>query len=1165
MIFNNQVKKIEKIAKKVESYDSSMSKLTNEELQNKTKEFKERLKTESLDDILPEAFAVCREAGWRILGKKPYFVQVMGGIALHKGNIAQIYTGEGKSVPVDSDIPTPSGWRKAKDLKIGDIVFSKNGQPTTITGVYPQGSINTYEVILSDGRTVKCNNEHLWSIYENNEFKTVNTQYMIDKGTISNEKYTFYLPVCEPVVYSKKELPVEPYIYANILISKNYDNICPDYKTASIKQRKELIRGLINKNGKVDGQNLIINVENNKLKDDILEVIYSLGYICYSESTNIILPLSKEANSDFILNIEKELPHKDNKIAIAAIIDLKINTEQVCFTVDNFEHLFLVGQYVVTHNTLTETLPAYLNALTGKGVHIVTVNDYLAKRDMVEMGKVFRFLGLTVSLIYPQMDPEEKRKAYACDIVYGTNKEFGFDYLRDNMASRLQDTFQKELNYAIIDEVDSILIDEARTPLIISGQGQESTDIYKQADACVRTLKRGEDPKDLTKIESIMENMENRELTPEEIEKKGDYFVKEKEGTVILTDRGISKIEKYFGIENFGSIENTMLSHHINQALKAHNIMHRDKNYIVKDGTVQLVDDFTGRVLDGRRYSDGLHQAIEAKEGVEIQKENNTLATISLQNYFRLYNKISGMTGTAATEKTEFKDIYGLDVVCIPPNKPVIRKDMNDKIYQTEKGKFIAIVEDIKERAKTGQPILIGTPDIEQSEKLSRILKKNGIKHNLLNAKNNEQEAGIVAEAGTFGAITIATNMAGRGTDIMLGGNPEYRAREEMIREGISDENIEIAMNMLPPTTDEEKELKNHYKELLRKNKEICEDEAKKVKSVGGLHVIGTAKHESRRIDNQLRGRSGRQGDPGSSQFFISLEDDIIRMFAGDKIKNMIATLGLPEETAIENKQLTKSVEMAQKRFELKNFEARKSTLEYDDVNNGQRKTIYALRREILEGKDIDDKIKGMIEFAQNNMIEKYIPEKTVTQEQVFELNEALKQFFKTEENILTYTTNKKDIVKKVKSVFDEKYSNKKKELEENGGRLSDLQRFVLLRMIDRQWISYLTALQNLRDSVSLVAYGNEKPVDAYKREAFYMFNDLIDKIKEDTAKAILNVVIKKKQPVKVVLAPIKINLDNPQNEETEKPKLEKAGSGLILKTKDIGKSEINPILKNKV
>ena len=1253
MFFNDPLKKIKKIAKKVDDLDEKVSKMSNEELRKKTSEFKERLNKETLDDILPEAYAITREAANRVLGKKPYFVQIMGGIALHNGEIAQLNTGEGKSLPLYCTIPTPNGWTKVGNINIGDIIFDRHGNPTEVTGKYPQGIIDTYEITLRDGRKIKCNNEHLWFAYEgyqDKKGKVLTTKQMIDGGVLLKRGYHYHLPTSECVQYPKQNLKIDPYVmgmflgdgcknqnhnfelssndmecveiisrllnadFSKKLSKSNYSwNFCTgkknkknqdetikikdfapeyenllsniychekyipmEYKIASEEQRWALIQGLMDSDGNIHidkekkRYNLQFSTTSPKLRDDFMEVVYSLGYSCswrYGKKAGnktakhdqyvvrINVPHNIKPNffrlhrkKDIAIEAAKLPDRRKNydRIAIVDIQKLEEKTEQVCFTVDNPEHLFLVGNYVVTHNTLTETMPAYLNALTGKGVHIVTVNDYLAKRDMEEMGKVFKFLGLSVSCIYPKMPSDLKQKAYKCDIVYGTNKEFGFDYLRDNMAKNMGETYQRELNFAIIDEADSILIDEARTPLIISGQGQESTDIYVKADACVKTLIRGEDAKDLTKIESIMDSMENRELTEEELDKKGDYTVNEKDGTVILTDRGIKKVEAYFEIDNLGDIEQTTLSHHINQALKANNLMLKDRNYIVKDGKVQLVDDFTGRVLDGRRYSDGLHQAIEAKEGVEVQAENTTYATISLQNYFRLYDKIAGMTGTVATEKTEFKDIYHMNVVEIPTNLPVIRDDMKDRIYLNSNAKFNAIIEDIKVRQEKGQPVLIGTPTIEQSEKLSRALKSKGIKHNVLNAKNNEKEAEIISQAGRLGTITISTNMAGRGTDILLGGNPEFNAKQRLMKD-CTPEMFEIATNMLPAENDEEKEIKEKYLKLLNEEKEACNKEAEKVKEVGGLHVIGTARHESRRIDNQLRGRAGRQGDPGSSQFFISLEDDIVRLFGGERIKTMIEKLGVPEDMAIDNGQISKTVETAQKRYELKNFDIRKNTLEYDDVNNGQRQTIYSLRREVLEGKDMNDTINDMIKEVSRDIVYKFISSKKPQNKDILNLNEYLKQFLRIEENVITKKTDKTDILNQVDEAFNQRYLSKVTELNEENGDIRDLQRFVLLKIIDRKWISYITALQNLRDSVSLVAYGTEKPIDVYKKEASIMFIELVDAIKYDTVKAILNISIRRKEPIKITLKPISINLDN----IPEKPGVEKAGSGLILKTKD--------------
>lgn len=757
--------------------------------------------------------------------------------------------------------------------------------------------------------------------------------------------------------------------------------------------------------------------------------------------------------------------------------------------------------------TITEIAPAYLNALTGEGVHIVTVNDYLAERDMTEMGKVFKFLGLTVSWIHPMMDPFKKQEAYKADILYGTNKEFGFDYLRDNMAMRADRLFQRKLNFAIIDEVDSILIDDARTPLIISGGETESSELYEDADKCVKRLIRGEDAKDVTKIEAMIENMEKRELTEEEIEKMGDFTVNEKEGTIVLTDRGVKKVESFFNLENLGDLENTSLSHHINQALKANNLMQIDKDYIVKNGEILIIDEFTGRVLDGRRFSDGLHQAIEAKEGVNIKPESRTHATISLQNYFRLYKKIAGMTGTAETEKTEFKDIYNMDVVVIPTNKPVIRIDLPDRIYQTEAAKIRAITNDIENRTKTGQPILVGTPTIAQAERLSKSLKEKKISHNVLTAKNHEKEAEIIAQAGRFGSITIATNMAGRGTDIMLGGNPEFLAKKKLKSKGYSDEQAEMASSKLPAITDEDKDIKKKYYELFDKAKAICDEDSIKVKESGGLHVIGYTRNEARRIDNQLRGRSGRQGDPGSSQFYVSLEDDVIRMFSGSKLKDLVLTMDIAEDTQIDSPYIIRTIKTAQKRYELKNFDIRKNTLEYDDVNDVQRKTIYAFRQKILRGEDSYPIVLRMISEVAKKHVDEIVKKATASESQINELNEFIRKYLR-DDSISIVSSNKKQLYDEVTEILEDRYEKKKQEMENIHETINALNMHVILRVVDMKWMDYITALQNLRDSSSLSALGSEKPVDMYKKEAYEIFKELTETIKEDIVRYILNISI---------------------------------------------------------
>ncbi|RKD23569.1 protein translocase subunit secA [Caminicella sporogenes DSM 14501] len=732
--------------------------------------------------------------------------------------------------------------------------------------------------------------------------------------------------------------------------------------------------------------------------------------------------------------------------------------------------------------TLVATLPVYLNALTGKGVHVVTVNDYLAKRDKEWMGKIYEFLGLSVGCLVHGINNEERKAAYAADITYGTNNEFGFDYLRDNMVIFKEEMVQRELNYAIIDEVDSILIDEARTPLIISGAGAKSTHLYHLADSFVRTLKKDE-----------------------------DYTIDEKAKTVVLTDEGgIPKAEKYFGLENLADPANMEISHHINQALKAHTLMKRDIDYVVKDGEIVIVDEFTGRLMFGRRYSDGLHQAIEAKEGLEVRRESQTLATITLQNYFRMYNKLAGMTGTAKTEEDEFKHIYGMDVVVIPTNKPVIRQDLPDAVYKSIDGKFKAVVREIEERHKKGQPVLVGTISIENSEYLSKILKRKGIPHEVLNAKHHEREAEIVAQAGRYGAVTIATNMAGRGTDIVLGGNPEFMAKKELKKMGYDDYVISMVTSFTETDDDTILEARKTYKEIYSKVKKITDEEAKRVREVGGLHILGTERHESRRIDNQLRGRSGRQGDPGSSQFFISLEDDLMRLFGSEKIRGLVEKLGMEDDVPIEAKILSKSIETAQKKVESRNFAIRKHVLQYDDVMNKQREIIYRERRRVLEGENLKQHIWSMVEKIVDDSIEMYTAGTDYPEEWDLKgLEEHLHAIF-LPKNVLKLDNledlTRESLREQILSIAKDLYDKKEKEISEE--RMRELERVILLRVVDTKWIDHIDAMEQLRQGITLRAIGNEDPVRAYQIEGFDMFNEMIKNIQEDTVKYVFNVTI---------------------------------------------------------
>jgi len=754
--------------------------------------------------------------------------------------------------------------------------------------------------------------------------------------------------------------------------------------------------------------------------------------------------------------------------------------------------------------TLVATLPVYLNALEGKGVHVVTVNDYLAKRDSEWMGKIYNFLGLSVGLIVHGLSNAERKKAYNCDIVYGTNNELGFDYLRDNMVIYKEDMVQRDLHYAIVDEVDSILIDEARTPLIISGAGNKSTDLYKQANSFASRLKA-----------KVYTQSDDKELDDELDE---DYIVDEKAHTATLTAKGVKKAEQFFGIENLSDPENMTILHHVNQAIKAHGLMKRDRDYVVKDGEVIIVDEFTGRLMYGRRYSDGLHQAIEAKEGVKVERESKTLATITFQNYFRMYKKLAGMTGTAQTEEQEFRAIYNLDVVVIPTNRPMIRKDYPDSLYKTEAGKFNAVIKEIVECHKRGQPVLIGTISIEKSELLSSMLKKQGINHQVLNAKYHEKEAEIIAQAGKLGAVTIATNMAGRGTDIVLGGNAEFMAKQEMRKRGYTEDLI-IQSTGFNETSDElVLEARKTYRELYKKFKQQTDAEREKVVAVGGLHIIGTERHESRRIDNQLRGRSGRQGDPGSSRFYISLEDDLMRLFGSERLMKIVDALGLEEDQPIDHKMLSNAIENAQRKVEGKNFEIRKHVLQYDDVMNKQREVIYGQRRKVLDGESLKDYFIKMIEGYIDNLVNIYCGESPHPDYWDWEGMSTIAEGSILPQGILD--AQKQNMENLTKEDFKEalleatlkRYEEKEQEL--GSELMRELERVILLRVVDQKWMDHIDAMDQLRHGIGLRAYGQRDPVIEYKFEGFEMFEEMIRNIREDSLKLILNARVDREQSV---------------------------------------------------
>lgn len=792
--------------------------------------------------------------------------------------------------------------------------------------------------------------------------------------------------------------------------------------------------------------------------------------------------------------------------------------------------------------TLVATLPAYLNGLTGKGVHVVTVNDYLAQRDAEWMGKLYEFLGLSVGCIVHGISKEERKAAYNCDITYGTNNEFGFDYLRDNMVVYKEDMSQRKLNYAIVDEVDSILIDEARTPLIISGKGDESTQLYQRADSFVRTLtSRMIDPKE-DKVDPF-----NREIKEEIV----DFLIDEKSNNCTLTEKGTVKTEAYFGVENLADPNNMEIAHHVNQALKARNNMKRDIDYVVNDGEILIVDEFTGRLMQGRRYSNGLHQAIEAKEGLNVKSESKTLATITFQNYFRMYEKLSGMTGTAKTEENEFREIYGMDVVEIPTNKPVVRQDAPDSVYKDENAKFKAIIKEIKESHEKGQPVLVGTISIEKSEVLSKLLKKERIPHKVLNAKQHEKEAEIVAQAGRFGAVTIATNMAGRGTDIVLGGSPENLAKIDLGKKGYSHEAIEFADNTIETDDEEIIKAREEYEILLDKYKGEIDKNKKDVIDAGGLHIIGTERHESRRIDNQLRGRAGRQGDSGASKFFISLEDDLMRLFGGERVQRLTETLNMPDDEPLEHKILTKTIEGAQRKVEGNNFAIRKHVLQYDDVMNKQREVIYGERKKVLEGESLKDHILSMVKNLTQAAVDMYTSGSEYPEEWDLEgLENYLSNLYLPKGALIIediQSLNRENLCHLLYEIGEKEYNSKEEEIGEEVFR--ELERVILLQVVDSKWMDHIDAMDQLRQGIGLRAYGQEDPVRAYQNEGFDMFEEMNHNIQEDTVKHLYNVESAEKIERKRVAKPISTS---------NKPE-EKRSQETVVKGKKIGRNEPCP------
>lgn len=1048
---DKQIHRYEKRVKNdINPLEKKYSAMTSDELRAANAALMDEAKGEKPDEtkIVNEGLALMREVTKRTTGKRAFDVQLEAALALWDGNIAEARTGEGKCALNSELMPTPEGFKKVGDIRVGDIVFGSNGEPTTITGVFPQKEQKQiYLITLKDGRTIKCSGDHIWhaaNISNEYKFRDVTTNEMYTRGVKSGRAYRWHLPMNGAVQYKEKELALDPYVMGSFLgdgcknvnhcfeFSSNdldsvnmikeligavdvkqhkglsyswhfykqpYDpnfyndtmhigDIAPEYETllsgtyahekhipteykqGSVEQRWALIQGLMDTDGNIyngvsgDGHArfaMQYRTTSPQLRDDFLEVVYSLGFSAtWTYGKRAGNGVAKHDQYVIRINCDNDvkpmffrLPRKKkiaeeaaaygskrrdySRIAIKSIEKLDEYGDMTCFTVDAPDHLFLVGQYIVTHNTIVSHFPQYLGLIHGQQVHQVTVNEYLAKRDHDEAASIFDALGFKVGYIYNQQPNDSKREAYACNVVYGTPSEFGFDYLRDNMVQRYEDKLQKEHSYAIIDEIDSILIDEARTPLIISGPGNSAAKTYTAFAKAVKGLERGEEPD----FDPLMGNKP---------EPTGEYVLDEAKRTIAATEKGLAKIESRLGFKVYADATGT-LANHLQQALKAEYMFHRDKDYIVIDGEVKIVDENTGRIMEGRRWSDGLHQAIEAKEHVEIQEENQTLATVTLQNFFRLYDKLCGMTGTALTEDAEFRETYNIGVIPIPTNRPMIRKDADDLIYRTTEAKYHAIADEIAVRHANGQPILVGTTSVENSLKLSALLRARGIKHSVLNAKEHEKEAAIVAEAGRLGAVTIATNMAGRGTDIALGGNVNGM-RDKFMQEIIEASGKEDYI----PTPEE-------AEEATKRAEAIFADEHDKVLAAGGLCVIGTERHDSRRIDNQLRGRAGRQGDPGFSRFYISLEDDLMRIFGGsmDRINHMMVRTGIPDDMPLEAKMVSKAIENAQRKIETMNKEMRKHTLEYDDVVNSQRLAIYKLRDDILQDNTLTATIDAMI------------------------------------------------------------------------------------------------------------------------------------------------------------------------------------------------------------
>lgn len=1114
-----------KLIKNLNSYVSAVNlleddfrDLSDSELKNKTVVFKERLANgENIDQLIPEAFATVREASDRVLGKRHYDVQVMGATALHLGNIAEIATGEGKSLSVNTKMITHDGIKKAGDIKIGDYLYDRKGLMTKVTGVYPQGLLKTFKVILEDGRTILCNDEHLWNIYHNNSEtqETVTTQSIIEKLK-NGEKIA--LPVNYAVRHDKVQYYYHPYLVGALLskvfhkketgysfknlnlsvidkvkgnvqdnmlvqyhdenendsvvknaVDSDSDRFIPvNYKYGDVSQRFLLLLGLFDNFSEIPDRTITVYSE--KLYYDIKEVFYSLGLSVhgnmvkggYSLSVDFDFPAVSQVMSWEQSDIDTFLiKHHQGFVNVVNVVELEDKVEQVCFSVDNDEKLFLAGDYVVTHNTLVATMPAYLNALTGKGVHVVTVNDYLAEYQAELMGRIYHYLGLSSGVILTQHSPQERKMHYNADITYGTNNEFGFDFLRDNMVQDISQKVQRGHHYAIVDEVDSILIDEARTPLIISAPAHgEASSWYNIMANIVKNLKPGV-----------------------------DYEFDEKQKTVGILESGIDIVEDSLGIDNLYSNENAHLVSFVNNALKARQLFEKDKEYVVENGKVQIVDEHTGRILDGRRYNDGLHQAIEAKENVKVEPENKTMATITLQNYFRMYEKLSGMTGTAESEAAELMSTYNLNVVSIPTNKGVHRIDKTDLIYKNEIIKFNAVAQDIKNRVEKGQPVLVGTTSVEKSEYLSKLLSNLGIKHDVLNAKNHAKEAHIIAKAGLKNSVTVATNMAGRGTDILLGGNPEFEAVEHMKTLGLDADSNEDEYN-------------EKWAEVLEEFENKAKIRAEEIKELGGLYVLGTERHESRRIDNQLRGRAGRQGDPGESRFYLSLTDDLMRLFNSQGAMRLMDNA--PDDTAIDSKIVSKVVQSAQAQVEGRNAEQRKNILKYDDVLSRQREVFYKDRDKVLSEIDTEEYVKKYINEIIISIIEAVIgknhSEDWDWDKLIKELRKIYPVSIKKEDFIEEFgNINNIPLNKAIEEfILDAQLQYQDREDSVGADTMRTIERRMFLRVMDNYWPDHLYEMEYLKEGIGLRALAQKDPLVEYQKEGSLLFISLMEAMREE-------------------------------------------------------------------